>query len=55
MPEKIKTDILMEGKRRDHLMYIEMENRELQRELEHLQTKIDAVELEAMGKIYNKG
>ena len=40
--------------REDALMYLRMEDRELQREAEHLQAKIDAIKLEALAKTYNK-
>jgi len=36
----------------DALMYRRMEAKELQRKIEHLQTQIDAIKLEAMEKIY---
>jgi len=40
--------------REDALLYRRMEAQELQRELEHLQAKIDAIKLESMEKIYIK-
>jgi hypothetical protein len=35
-------------------MYREIEAREIQRELEHLKARIDAIKLDAMGRIYVK-
>lgn len=43
----------MTERRADALIYRAMEARELQRELEHLQAKIDAIKLEAMDKLYH--
>jgi len=40
--------------REDNLMYRKMEARELQRELDRLQTKIDAIKQEAMDKAMEK-
>jgi len=38
----------------DALMYREMEAKEIQRELGHLQDRMDAIKLETMEKIYGK-
>lgn len=38
----------------DGLMYLNMEAKELQRELEHFEAKIDAIKLAAMDEIYMK-
>jgi len=38
--------------REDALMFLAMEAKELQRETDRLQTKIDAIKLEAMEELY---
>jgi hypothetical protein len=37
----------------DTLMYMAAEARQLQRELSHLQAKVDAIKLQAMDKLYH--
>lgn len=38
----------------DALMYRAMEAKELQRQLDHLEAKMDAIKLDAMQKVYKK-
>ena len=42
------------GSREDGLMFLAMEAKELQRETDRLQTKIDAIKLEAMEELYKQ-